>query len=345
MENLYGYLAFGFKKSSNTEKEELFMAPVSELPSDLLAGSSVKSGALQPLEQKHFASENGDRYDVWLADASSLCASPARLSHFKELLTSLCASHTLPSLSQSTRIHLSALLQPILNADFSSSDLTTFYDITRSLSFREQNRQYLSDLSDIYSQLGLLQVTRERQSITQGLALVTCNGHPLVRYGDDIYLKQEDGTYTNGHRRPYTDASQALAHHGPVINGWGSITPDSTFMETALLEYAPRMRLLLQQPSRESVLAHTRALLASQNIDLRATSGYIELPDNDRCIRLFAQINDSWSVITRDGRFGPFRTEELSPQRTQQSLDSYISGAEARRITQASHAIPEEHVL
>ena len=345
MDNQYGYLAFGLKKGPNTEKEELFMAPVSELSPDFLSGSSVKPDTLQPLEQGYFASDNGTHYDVWLANTSGLCTSPPHLTDFKEILTSLCASHTLPVLSQGTRIHLSALLQPILKADFSSSDLTTFYDITRSLSFREQNKQYLEDLGEIFSKLGLLQVERERQSITQGLALVLCNGHPLVRYGDDIYLKQEDGTYTNGQRHPYIDASQALTHHGPVIDGWGSITPDSTFLQSAILEYAPRMRMLLQQPSRESVLAHTRALLTSRNIDLRSTNGYVELSDNDQCIRLFAQLNNSWSVITRDGRFGPFRTEELSPQRTRQNLDHHISGAEARKTTQAVPITHEEHVL
>ena len=189
------------------------MKPANELEPGLLAQLHVKTNDSQLPEWHDCETSDGRHCFIQLFAISALCKSQPQLSHFRNTIFSLAEDHAIPKLSQSTRIRLSALLQPILDADFSSSDLTTFYDITRSLSFREQNKQYLSDLSDIFGKLGLLQVTRERQSITQGTAAVSCNGHPLVRYGDDIYLKQEDGSFTNGHRKA-DDISHTLQHYG-----------------------------------------------------------------------------------------------------------------------------------
>ena len=70
-----------------------------------------------------------------------------------------------------------------------------------------------------------IEVKRHRQSVTQGTATVLVNGEEIITFGDDIYLKNNDGTYTNGFK-----VVEKAKHYGEVIGGWGSIKPDSDFI-------------------------------------------------------------------------------------------------------------------
>lgn len=70
-----------------------------------------------------------------------------------------------------------------------------------------------------------IEVKRHRQSVTQGTATVFVNGEEVITFGDDIYLKNNDGTFTNGFK-----VVGNARHYGEVIYGWGSIKPDSDFI-------------------------------------------------------------------------------------------------------------------
>ena len=70
-----------------------------------------------------------------------------------------------------------------------------------------------------------IEVKRERQSVTQGTATIYINDNKVLSFGDDMYLENSDGTFTNGHR-----TVESARHYGPVIGGWGSIKPDSDFI-------------------------------------------------------------------------------------------------------------------
>jgi len=70
-----------------------------------------------------------------------------------------------------------------------------------------------------------VEVKRNRTSVTQGSATVYINGKEAITFGDDIYLKNSDGTFTNGFK-----TVENARHYGEVIGGWGSIKPDSNFI-------------------------------------------------------------------------------------------------------------------
>ena len=74
-----------------------------------------------------------------------------------------------------------------------------------------------------------IQIKRNRLSVTQGSTDVYINGKKILNFGDDMYLKQKDGAFTNG----YTTLDKAQ-HYGEVLSGWGSITPDSEFIQGLL---------------------------------------------------------------------------------------------------------------
>lgn len=73
-----------------------------------------------------------------------------------------------------------------------------------------------------------IEVKRNRQSVTQGSATVFVNGVSVITFGDEMYLKAADGTFTHGNR------TVNAKHHGEVIGGWGSIKPDHDFIIAAL---------------------------------------------------------------------------------------------------------------
>jgi hypothetical protein len=70
-----------------------------------------------------------------------------------------------------------------------------------------------------------IEVRRDRPSVTQGSATVVINGKDIITFNDEMYLKQNDGTFTNG----FTTVNDAK-HYSEVICGWGSIKPDSHFI-------------------------------------------------------------------------------------------------------------------
>jgi hypothetical protein len=70
-----------------------------------------------------------------------------------------------------------------------------------------------------------IEVKRERQSVTQGTATIYINDNKVLSFGDDMYLENNDGTFTNGF-----NTVENARHYGPVIGGWGSIKPDSDFI-------------------------------------------------------------------------------------------------------------------
>lgn len=70
-----------------------------------------------------------------------------------------------------------------------------------------------------------IEVKRIRPSVTQGWADVYINDKKVVTYGDDIYLANGDGTFTNGWK-----TIENATQYGDRIGGWASIKPDSAFI-------------------------------------------------------------------------------------------------------------------
>ncbi len=70
-----------------------------------------------------------------------------------------------------------------------------------------------------------IEVKRNRPSVTQGTADVYINGELIISFDDQMYLKNNDGTFTNGF-----NTIKNAKHYGEVISGWGSIKPDSDFI-------------------------------------------------------------------------------------------------------------------
>jgi hypothetical protein len=70
-----------------------------------------------------------------------------------------------------------------------------------------------------------IEVKRNRPSVTQGSADVYINGEKVITFGDDIYMQNKDGTFTNGH-----NTIENAKFYGEIIGGWGSIKPDSDFI-------------------------------------------------------------------------------------------------------------------
>ena len=70
-----------------------------------------------------------------------------------------------------------------------------------------------------------IEVRRRRMSATQGEAAVYINNERILSFNDDMYLKNNDGSFTNG----FNTITEAK-HYGDVVGGWGSIKPDSAFI-------------------------------------------------------------------------------------------------------------------
>lgn len=118
------------------------------------------------------------------------------------------------------------------------------HDIMASLTYAKHHPDYFEDLLKVFAAYHLMDVTRERQSTTQGTALIRCAGKEVIRFADDMYLKTRNGSYSNGFRI-IPDAQ----HHGPVISGWGSIKSDADFMKAALVQFPQRICQCLTNPS------------------------------------------------------------------------------------------------
>lgn len=70
-----------------------------------------------------------------------------------------------------------------------------------------------------------IEVKRNRASVTQGSADVCINGKSILPFNDPPYMNNGDGTFTNGF-----DTVSDAKHYGSIIDGWGSIKPDSAFI-------------------------------------------------------------------------------------------------------------------
>lgn len=99
---------------------------------------------------------------------------------------------------------------------------------------KETLPEYCKNLEKVFSALKLTKVERQRMSVTQGEAVISCNGKEIVRYGDDMWLRKQNGKLTNGFRE------EEGPLYGAVINGWGSRKSDSDLIRAALTQYPDR---------------------------------------------------------------------------------------------------------
>lgn len=76
------------------------------------------------------------------------------------------------------------------------------------------------------------EVRRNRSSVTQGSATVLLNGQEVITFGDDMYLKKNDGTFTSAFKQ--VDNAE---HYGEVAGGWGSIRSDEYFINAVLFPF------------------------------------------------------------------------------------------------------------
>ena len=87
-------------------------------------------------------------------------------------------------------------------------------------------------------ELGLTEVKRHSYSVTQGEAEVLIDGKSIVRYGDDKWLHQKDGTYTNGFRTLKADEVSFFQEYS---SGWGSIQSDEHLIHAALRQFPEKV--------------------------------------------------------------------------------------------------------
>ncbi len=147
--------------------------------------------------------------------------------------------------SPSARKMLAELMRPVLAADFGSNKW--MYQMG-AIEWSKEHQPFVDDLDHIYTSLDLVRVERSRSSVTQGEVPVSCNGRPIVRYGDEICLQKKDGTLLHSMSgRIYPGPM-----YGPVIGGWGSSKPDSNFSKAAIVQYDNLVYDALQsEPLRE----------------------------------------------------------------------------------------------
>lgn len=92
----------------------------------------------------------------------------------------------------------------------------------------------LSDVSFLMNELGFANVERHWTSVTQGEAEVFVNGKSIVKFDDAMYLRQSNGSYTNGMRML---KSEDVDYFEENAGGWGSIQSDSHLIEMTLKRY------------------------------------------------------------------------------------------------------------
>lgn len=87
------------------------------------------------------------------------------------------------------------------------------------------------NVENVLVKLGLMTVERHRMSVTQGGARVKVSGKEIIDYGDEIWLRNKNGSLTNGFKE-----LPSAPMYGPVIGNWGSITPDDIFRRAAIMQ-------------------------------------------------------------------------------------------------------------
>lgn len=90
----------------------------------------------------------------------------------------------------------------------------------------------------ILQELGMAKVKRHWFSVTQGEAEVLINGESIVQYGDDMWLKKKDGTYSHGTRILQTSEVEFFKENA---DGWGSILSDERLIEAALQQFPEKV--------------------------------------------------------------------------------------------------------
>ena len=133
-------------------------------------------------------------------------------------------------------------------------------------------------IENILTKLGLLWMKRRRPSITQSSVSVKILGHSVVNFGDELWLRRADGSVTDG-GRILDDAPM----YGEIIDGWGSITPDTEFLKAAITKYPDRIAHELENYGQNKFLEMIRSV--SQHSDEQAqvqplSRGYVsQCPD------------------------------------------------------------------
>lgn len=95
-----------------------------------------------------------------------------------------------------------------------------------------------------------IEVKRIRESVTQGSATIYINGKEVITFRDDMYLDNGDGTFTSAFK-----TVKNVHHYGKVIQGWGSIIPDSNFILCLLNQYPEiAKKAILEVESTENCL-------------------------------------------------------------------------------------------
>lgn len=224
-------------------------------------------------------------------------------------------------LTPGTRKLLAKFLAPMRNAGLSNVDQE--HNIMEVLAFREANKDFIIDVNDIFTTYGLLNVERQRQSVTQGSVKVTCNDRPIVTYGDEMWLEEKDGLFTNGVRE------SEGRHYGPVIGGWGSLTTNDQFTRAVLTQYPSKVQESLNRPSRQESLARAQTFLHEHGIDIRQLHGNIGDHLSEEQELLVEQRDGRWQFSTKDGILGTFTVEELKGDK-KVSLESQINEARAK---------------
>lgn len=166
------------------------------------------------------------------ADYLSWCVRQARGKPFHE-------EFEIPSAQ--TCAKMSELLAPIFAAGLSDAERS--HNVLAAIDYAKDNDAYIQNLHDVFTAFHLMDVSRDRISVTQGTAVVHCAGKDVVRYGDDMFLQQKDGTFTSGFRNILEGQ-----HHGPVIGGWGSLKPDESFIKASFSQYPSRIFRCLLDP-------------------------------------------------------------------------------------------------
>lgn len=133
---------------------------------------------------------------------------------------------------------LSSLLSPIVDAGI-GRDKHMFP--LPAIHWAAQHKEYVDSLDAVFYSLGLLSVKRDRRSVTQGEAVVSCNGKQIVRYGDKICM------HTDKVDPVFASCSTDQPLYEPIIGGWGSVYPDIQFRQAALTQYGSDIVRALQQ--------------------------------------------------------------------------------------------------
>lgn len=264
-------------------------------------------------------------------------------------------------LTADSRKMLAELMRPILAADFGGNKW--MYAINAN-DWAKEHPEYMNDLDHIFSSLGIIRADRVRSSVTQGEVSVKCNGIEVVRYGDDMWLEQKDGTIHN----LMSGRTEPGPLYGPVIGGWGSSQPDEEFRKAAIVQYdsvvydflqrEPVRQIEIWQLGDSAEAVHARFLSYESNLRINGSfkpdlyemkwQGVLEANDLETIYHIFnekhpegytsASLSPS-DVVKFDGDYYycdniGFRKVEF--ERTSHSLDDRLQDAKAASNRQAA---------